>query len=144
MFDLLTLQIDTAIVNEYFNYHKGWKVRVSTTTNKLFEKRIDEYKAANFKMIKRSDKSVTMFKQTKKATVITVVINAFLLILFIYSNFLYNTSGYYFMGFRLFVLLILIAILFCGGFSYTSGKVIIAITQTGVIEETGNVYKKYY
>jgi len=116
----------------------------ANTKSKLFENRINEYKTANYKMIKRSEKSVMMFKQTKKATVITVVINAILLILFIYSNFLYNTSGYYFMGTGLFISLILVAVFVCGGIGYNTGKVIITISQTGAIEETGNIYKKYY
>jgi len=112
-------------------------------TNLLFEKMIKEYKEVNYKIIKRSDKSVKMFRQTRKATTITIMMYSLIFVLFLYSQFSFHYRGDYPIGLAVYVLSVLVVGLISGLISYNTGKVVIAITRAGEVEEMGNVRWKY-
>jgi uncharacterized membrane protein YvbJ len=101
-----------------------------------FEKRIDEYKANKYRLVKRSGDTVKMAKFNKLAVAVVIIV-ALGVMCFI-PVFIDPDNGVAAIPFVLFEILVWVIGL---TILTKTATVIISLTQTGGIEETGNILK---
>jgi len=100
-----------------------------------FEKRIDEYKAKNYVLEKRSGDTVEMYKLKLALFAIVMILGNGILVLIVFLSGEGIPKPFYYISEFLFILF---GYLFAW---WGRARVKISLTQTGRIEETGNILK---